>query len=149
MKTTLFILALIQVAASAQDYRIDWFTISGGGASSGGSYSLNGSIGQASAGGPLANGSFSALGGYWTLLMAVQTPYAPFLSVAGDLTGSVTVWWPKPASGWVLEQTDAFAAAPLATTWSQVAPPYNTSATDIRVTVPSPAGTRFYRLHKQ
>jgi hypothetical protein len=149
MKTTLLILTLSQAAALGQDYQIDWFTISGGGPSSGGSYSPNGAIGQASAGGLLANGSFSALGGYWTFLMAVQTPEAPFLSVARDLTGSVTVWWPRPANGWVLEQTDAFAPAPIATTWSQVAPPYNTTATAISVTVPSPVETRFYRLHKQ
>lgn len=148
MKIAIVALVVGQATAVAQDYRIDWFTISGGSVSSGGVYSLSGAIGQSVAGGPLANGQFSLLSGYWTLVIAVQTPEAPFLSVARELNGSVIVSWPRPATGWILEQTDAFAPAPTVTTWSQIAPPYNNGVTDISMTVQAPSGTRFYRLRK-
>jgi hypothetical protein len=149
MKIAIFAFAIGQATAMAQNYSIDWFTISGGGASSGGAYSVSGAIGQPAAGGPLVNGQFSLLSGYWTFLIAVQTPDAPFLSIGREASGAVTISWPRPAAGWVLEQTGAFATAPLATTWSPIAPPYAISATDVSVTVPSPAGTAFFRLHKQ
>ena len=74
MKIAMIALVVGQGTALAQNYRIDWFTLSGGGASSGGAYSLNGAIGQPVAGGPLANGQLSLLSGYWTLAIAVQTP---------------------------------------------------------------------------
>jgi hypothetical protein len=47
-------------------YSIDWYTIDGGGAmnSSGGSYSLSGSIGQPDAG-SLSGGSYTLNGGFW------------------------------------------------------------------------------------
>jgi hypothetical protein len=47
-------------------YSIDWFTIDGGGTmnSSGGLYSLSGSIGQADAG-SMGNGSYQLNGGFW------------------------------------------------------------------------------------
>jgi hypothetical protein len=149
MKIAIFAFAIGQATAMAQNYSIDWFTISGGGTSSGGSYSLNGAIGQPVAGGPFTNGQFSLLSGYWAFAVPVQTPEAPFLSIAREASGAVTISWPRPAAGWVLEQADAFAPAPLATTWSPIAPPYALSATDVSVTIPAPAGITFYRLHKQ
>ena len=56
-----FVAALAFVATAtithAQSYSIDWFTIDGGGGTStGGVYSLSGTIGQPDAGGPLTNG---------------------------------------------------------------------------------------------
>ncbi len=52
-------------AAMAQP-SIPWYTIDGGGGTStGGAFSLSGTIGQADASGPMTGGNFSLTGGYW------------------------------------------------------------------------------------
>ena len=56
---------LLSAAASvsAQSYNIDWFTIDGGGGtSSGGAYSLSGTIGQPDAG-AMSGGAYTLIGG--------------------------------------------------------------------------------------
>ncbi|MEZ6243284.1 MAG: GC-type dockerin domain-anchored protein [Phycisphaerales bacterium] len=59
--------AAITATAHAQPFSIDWYTTDcGGGASSGGSFALNGTIGQHDAGGPLLGGGFELTGGFWT-----------------------------------------------------------------------------------
>ena len=57
------------------------------------------------------------------------------------------VFWPLPATGFVLEQTMALATSPATSVWSQVSFPYQTNATHISITVP-PTGSKFYRLRK-
>jgi hypothetical protein len=60
------VLALSTGAAHAQDYAITWYTIDGGGGTStGGDFSLSGTIGQHDAGGPMTGGDFSVTGGFW------------------------------------------------------------------------------------
>jgi hypothetical protein len=150
MKT--FILVFLLFAASslrAQNFNIDWFTIDGGGGTSMGSvYSISGTIGQFDAG-LMKGGTYSLTGGFWSVVEAIQTPGAPLLAITRDrASGAVTVSWPKPADGWVLDQTSALAATPGATSWSQVVFPYQTNSTHISVIVPSPVGNRFYRLRQ-
>ncbi|MGE0479518.1 MAG: hypothetical protein AB7Q17_03495 [Phycisphaerae bacterium] len=55
--------------AVAQPYSIDWYTIDGGGAmnTTGGAFSLSGTIGQHDAGGPMTGGNFSLTGGFWVV----------------------------------------------------------------------------------
>src|SRR5687767_5768989 len=101
--------ALLCVAATcsvrAQSYSIDWFTIDGGGGTStGGVYSVTGTIGQPDAGGPMTGGSFSISGGFWSLLSAVQTPGAPRLTISLTGTNTALVSWPSPSSGFSLLQ---------------------------------------------
>ena len=57
------------------------------------------------------------------------------------------VFWPLPATGFVLEQTMALVTSPATSVWSQVSFPYQTNATHISITVP-PTGSKFYRLRK-
>jgi hypothetical protein len=54
------------VAQSGGGYDLTWYTIDGGGAmnSTGGSYSLSGTIGQPEAG-SLSGGSYTLVGGFW------------------------------------------------------------------------------------
>lgn len=53
-------------SALAQSYGVDWSTIDGGGGTStGGVYSVSGTIGQPEAGGPMTNGQYSVTGGFW------------------------------------------------------------------------------------
>lgn len=134
-------------AAHAQDLAMPRHVIAGGGGvSSGGAFALSGTIGQPDAGAPSSDGAFALTGGFWALPVAVQTPDAPQLAVA--LTnGLVMVSWPRPADGFVFDQTTAFSAGRIRTVWTQVAFPYQTNATHIFITT-APSDMRFYRLRK-
>ena len=157
MKKTLFTLWLVGAGAvaSAQTYSIDWFSIDGGGGTSTGAvYSISGTIGQPDAG-TMSGGGYLLVGGFWGVVSALQTPGAPFLTIARNpANGAVTVSWPTPADpasptfGWVLDQTGAVTSPSAAISWSQVAFPYQTNTSTISITVPSPSGNRFYRLRK-
>jgi hypothetical protein len=65
-------------SAPQSGYSIDWYTIDGGGAmnSTGGSYSLSGSIGQPDAG-TLSGGSYQLNGGFWGGASINYTVYLP------------------------------------------------------------------------
>src|SRR5712675_1372682 len=78
----ILLLLLLTTAGNAQTFSIDWFTIDGGGGSStGGVYSVSGTIGQPDASSqPLAGGNFSLTGGFFSLFR-VQTPGAPLLTI--------------------------------------------------------------------
>src|SRR5437763_10952286 len=87
-----------------QSYSIDWFTIDGGGGtSSGGQYSLSGTIGQPDAG-HLTGGTYTLEGGFWGIVAAVQTPGAPLLRIALTSSNTVLVAWPAPSTGFSLQQ---------------------------------------------
>ena len=95
----------------------------------------------------MTGGSYSLIGGFWGGV--IQTPGAPLLAVRRDLlTGTVTVSWPQPADGWLLDQTPALSTVPSAIVWNQVGFPYQTNAGQISVTIPSPTGARYYRLRR-
>jgi hypothetical protein len=59
--------------------------------------------------------------------------------------GVVTLWWLRPAPGFVVEE-----ASHLATSvgWTVLPPPYSSNATHCFVTLPQPGGSRFYRLRR-
>ena len=145
MKTLTFLVPLALLLASpftakAPPYEITWFAIAGGGGtSSGGSYTLSGTIGQ-SAAGQLTGGSYVLEGGFWAGAFAVQQVGSPTLllerSALGD--GNVTLSWAPEASGFVLQMTDDLSAPD----WRN-AP----SGSQNPVTLPATANTRFYRLH--
>jgi len=69
MKTKLFVVLaflLLALVVQAQTYSIDWFTIDGGGGTStGGVYSVSGTIGQPDAGPAMTGATFTVLGGFW------------------------------------------------------------------------------------
>src|ERR1035437_7733786 len=97
----LIILALAVLSARAQSYSVDWYKIAGGGGTStGGLYSVSGTIGQSDASGAMTGGNYSVIGGFWSLINVVQTPGAPTLNIShgGNV---VTVYWQNVA-GWNL-----------------------------------------------
>ena len=143
LRTLLFCLltSACCLRTTAQNYSIDWYKVAGGGGTStGATYQVSGTIGQPDAG-KLSGGNYTIDGGFWSIA-AVQTPGAPLLSVE-QLGSAVRVYWPLPATGFVLDQSLTVTGA-----WSQVSFPYNTNATQISLTVPAPAGNKFYRLRK-
>ena len=91
MKKFLCLLAVLLIGtmfnlrqARAQDFSIEWHTIDGGGgATSGESFHLNGTIGQHDASQTATGGQFSLTGGFWAM------PIPDF--VLGDLNGDGVV----------------------------------------------------------
>jgi hypothetical protein len=122
--------------ASAQNYKIDWYTIdSAGGTSSGGPYSLSGTIGQPDAG-KLSGGSFVLDGGFWGGVFAVQQVGAPTLRIVRS-GSSVTISWDPVTPGFVLQEVGTLTSPAWMNSLSGSANP---------VTVPATNFTRFYRL---
>ncbi len=129
---------ILSFTAHAQTYSIDWFTIDGGGGTStGGVYSVSGTIGQHDASGPLTNAQYSVTGGFWALPTAVQTVGAPLLTIVLAGPGQATISWTPATPGFVL-QTSASLSPPA---WTN-AP----SGALNPVTVPATGPARFYRL---
>lgn len=91
------------IGAWAQNYSIDWHKIAGGGGTStGGVYTVSGSIGQPDATGAMSGGNYSITGGFWSLISAVQTAGAPTLYIT-HTGNTVTVYWQNVGS-WGLQQ---------------------------------------------
>jgi hypothetical protein len=114
----------------------------GGGTSTGGVYSVTGTIGQPDAGGPMTGGPYSLTGGFWALY-AVQVPGAPFLRIFLTATNTAVVSWPSPAAGWDLQQTTNL----VTTNWIPPLESVADDGTNRFIIVSPPAGNRFYRLH--
>lgn len=136
---TLCVSVLAPASLLAQSYSIDWHTIDGGGGTStGGVYSVSGTIGQPDAGQTMTGGNYSLTGGFWALY-AVQTEGAPLLSIVAAGPSQATVSWTPDTPGWTLQETISLNP----TNWINSA-----SGTTNPVTVPSTGQTKFYRLHK-
>ena len=129
----------------AQNFKIDWWTVDGGGGTStGGVYALTGTIGQPDAG-TLSGGNYTLQGGFWGIIAAIQTPGMPHLYVT-NMASTVMVYWPLPGTDCVLEQTPVLTSDSIP--WTQVSFPYQTNASYIYITVPGPVGNKFYRLRR-
>ena len=130
-------------SASAQSYSIDWYKIAGGGGSStGGQYVVSGTIGQHDAGGPMTGGNYSLVGGFWSIVAAIQTPGAPLLTVTLTSTNTVVITWPAPSTGFVLQQNNDLKTS----LWGNVNATVNVVNGQNQVIVSPPIGNAFYRL---
>jgi len=131
----------------AQPYSIDWFTIDGGGGTStGGVYSVSGTIGQPDAGPTMSGGNYSVDGGFWSIIAAVQTPGAPTLTVTLTTTNTVAVFWPSPSSGFTLQQNTNSVTS---VNWSNVSNAnISDDGTAKTLIINPPTGNRFHRLSK-
>lgn len=143
MKTAKSILAglILSVApvVLAQNYSIDWYTIDGGGGtSSGGPYTLSGTIGQPDAG-VHQGGSYSLMGGFWGAF-AVQEVGSPTLYIRPDGPLHVLISWEPNPPGFVLQESTDLNLGPGA--WAN-----SPSGSQNPVSVPS-TGIKFYRLRK-
>ena len=136
-------LCFCSATIQAQSYSIDWFSIDGGGGNStGGVYSVSGTIGQADAG-HMSGGSFTLDGGFWAIIAAVQTPGAPLLRVVLTPTNTVVVAWPAPSTGFSLQQNPVVNNA---ASWSGVTNAPVVVGSENQVLVSPSVGNRFFRL---
>ena len=90
----------------AQDYRIDWQTLdAGGGTSTGGPYTLSGTIGQPDASSSAATGSvYDLLGGFWPGWIQLSSPGLPTLEVRWTTEG-IVLSWPDAFADVTLQET--------------------------------------------
>lgn len=130
------------ISARAQTFDLSWFSIDGGGGtSSGGAYSVSGTIGQPDAG-VLSGGNYTIVGGFWSAIAAVPgSPESPQLSVS--VSGqNVILSWPSPSTGFALQSSTSLNPA----AWQAVQQTANDNGTTVSVTLTAPAGNMFYRL---
>jgi len=143
------VLALLAFAlpVQAQQYAINWYKVSGGGAmnTTGGVYSVSGTIGQHDAGGPMTGGNYSLTGGFWALY-ALQTPGAPFLTIFLTHTNTAIVAWPAPSTDWYLYENNNLRT----TNWVAVTNPVPIVVNGSnQVTIAPLVGDLFFRLKHQ
>ncbi len=143
-KTILLITLVITGAVAFAQYSVNWFKIAGGGgASSGGNYALRGTIGQADAGGTLKGGTFALAGGFWAAAL-IQEPGGPQLTIINNGNGTLTVRWPSPSAGYVLQQSTDLTP----TGWTNSTYPVSDDGTFRLVTFSPPSARLFFRLRK-
>jgi hypothetical protein len=145
MKQIILCLSLLLAARSfAQPYSIDWYKIAGGGGTStGGTYTVSGTIGQHDAGGPMTGGSYSLTGGFWALISVVQTPGLPDLAITFVNPNSVKVSWPDTGT-YTLQQNANLGGG----TWTTSGYTINTDSGTNSITITPPTGNLFFRLAK-
>jgi hypothetical protein len=139
MKTWFQIVAaLVAFSGLAQaQFAIDWHTIDGGGGtSSGGSYSLSGTIGQPDAG-TLSDNNYTLQGGFWPAIIVPSTGEGPTLFIQ-PVGAYVIISWSPAVPGFTLEQTDSLTTP----SWS-AGPAGNPTAP-----IPAFGTAKFYRLRK-
>lgn len=127
-------------SAFAQNYSINWYKIAGGGGtSSGGQYTVSGTIGQPDASPAMTGGNYSLTGGFWALISVVQTAGAPtlYISQSGK---TVSVYW-QNVSGWTLQQSGSLSPV----NWTPNSS-WTTSDGTNYLNLTSPSGHLFFRL---
>jgi hypothetical protein len=132
------------LSVGAQNYSIDWYKIAGGGGTStGGTYSVSGTIGQhdATANGALTGGNYSLTGGFWAMISVVQTPGLPNLVITHS-GNTVTVSWPNTGS-YTLQQNSNLATP---AGWTASGYTIATANGTNSITITPPTGNLFFRL---
>jgi len=128
---------------NAQNYSIPWHSFDGGGGTStGGVYSIRGSIGQPDAARPMSGGSYSLASGFWSIFSVIQTPGAPTLQISSAPAGRAVCSWAADSSWRVLQQTADLNTA----FWNKVSASLVVADGANRVILPMSPGNRFFRL---
>jgi hypothetical protein len=135
--SVIFCAGLFVWNATAQSYNIDWYKISGGGGTStGGVYTVTGTIGQPDAGTTMSDGYYTLTGGFWSLY-AVQTPGAPLLTITYAGNRAIVSWNPS-VTGWTLQTNNNLVTG----AWGN----YAGVIINNTVTNSPPRGNLFFRL---
>ena len=136
---TIFLLMLgLATSLHAQSYSINWYKIAGGGGTStGGVFSVSGTIGQPDASGAMTGGNYSLTGGFWSLISVVQTAGAPLLTIMYASNQAIVSWSPS-GTGFTLQTNNNLATI----NWGN----YAGQVVNNSVTNSPPKGTLFFRL---
>ena len=147
MKTSFprpFVFAVVSLAlcglpnVSRADYSIIWSTIAGGGdTSTGGAYSLTGTIGQSDTG-AMSGPNYAIAGGFWSM------PEGPILSIHRNSPTDLMISWPSYWGGYQLQQTPALGQPQ----WTDVSSAPVVVVLQSQASVSPTIGNQFYRLKK-
>ncbi len=132
----------VVLSADAQNYSLSWYKVAGGGGvSAGGTYQINGTIGQPDASDAMTGGNYSITGGFWSLISIVQAPGAPtlYISFSGNV---VTVYW-QNVPGCALQQNSDM-TAPAGWTTCPGSPTTSNGTNYVNITCPT--SNLFFRL---
>lgn len=130
---------------TAGELTIPSASISGGGSSASGAFSVRGTVGESTpAATPLAGGSFTLSEGFASRVAVLLTPGAPRLTLARTVTG-FELSWPLPAEGFVLQETPVLATP---TGWVNAAVSSVEQNGRHVVSLPAAGPPRFFRLFK-
>ena len=133
------------LCAGAQT-NITWQTADGGGGlSTGGIYSLDGTIGQPDGNDAVQGGVYEVQGGFWALIQLVQTAGAPALRMVGISSASVTLAWPVAgAEGFQLQRSSSLVDSG----WIGVPGTPVVVGAEYHLTTEPVVVKHYYRLHK-
>lgn len=135
--------ACFTLPAFTRSFSIDWSTTDGGGGTStGGVYSVSGTIGQPDASGAMTGGQYFLAGGFWSLYTG-QNSGTPVLGIKLTTTNTVQVYWPSPSAGFNLQVNTNL----VSTNWSPSAETVQDNGSIRFIIVNPPTGHRFYRLN--
>lgn len=139
MKLTRALIIPLTAGLAAAAYTLNWATLDGGGGqSSGGNYTVAGTIGQPDAG-TMNGGLYAVTGGFWAMPELLQTPNGPPLQYL-SITGTMYLAWPAASPGWRLETSTNL------TSWSTV-PGTPAVSGNYNIVLPDSSGPRrCYRL---
>ena len=133
-------LLIFTATVHAQSFALDWFKIAGGGGTStGGVFSVSGTIGQPDAGARMTNGQYSVTGGFWALPVAVQMEGVPTLTIVPAAPGLAAISWAPNTAGFVLQESPSLSAPAWINSPSGATNP---------ISVPATLPVKFYRLRK-
>jgi hypothetical protein len=138
--------AILLVANASAQYAIPWFKIAGGGAmqSTGGIYTLSGTIGQVDAGRVAStNDSVRLESGFWGI--AIQQAGYPVLNITQSGTNAL-VAWVTAETGFILQSVTNLATP---TAWADTGlAPVVSSSTNVVIVPLNPAVKTFFRLRR-
>ena len=142
----IFITSLLLVCGPfvRAEYRIVGSAMGSGGSVSSRTFDVQGIMGQSLAMESVSN-RYRVRGGYPSFIRSVPTPGAPKLTIY-RLGPSVVVAWPAANQNWVLEESPWLHGT--ATAWSEVASPFQTTDTEVYLTIPAPRGSVYFRLRQ-
>jgi hypothetical protein len=135
----IFSMALLAFApVQAEPFSIEPVTFYPSGASSGGAYSLAGTMGQPDAGNLAADG-FNLAGGFWAM---VDSPDTSVLHALREGDHGVVITWPASLNGVELQQNSVLST----NNWSTFPGPVETTNGENRAILSPALGNRFFRL---
>jgi hypothetical protein len=146
MKKTIFILtglALLTELSFGQ-YSIRAWTVSSGGTSSGGIYSVSAAVGPSNTR-PINGGDYSVKASTWSLYGIVPVIGAPALRIVRADENTALILWPSSSTGWKLQERPIIGSS---ANWSDVTDQPILLKDENTVRVPVLAGAHYFRLQK-
>jgi hypothetical protein len=129
--------------SSAQTFMLEGAALSGGGGpTTGGAFSLNGTIGQPATDSS-RGGEFTLQSGLWSAFATEPPGDIPSLRIARS-GWNIVLAWPDPSSGFQLQESLSVASP----NWMSVNVVPAVVGSEKQVTQTLAPGARFYRLHR-